>query len=152
ANAASFLMYGAVYGSLFFIAQYLQTALHYGPLEGGLRLVPWTVTLFFVAPIAGSLVNRVGERRLIGTGLSLQAAAFAAVAVIAQLDLGYGPLILPLIVAGCGVSMAMPSAQNAVIGAVPHGAIGTASGTLNSLRQLGGTFGIAILAAVFAAG
>jgi hypothetical protein len=54
-------------------------------------------------------------------------------------------------VAGCGVSMAMPAAQNAVIGAVPRGAIGKASGTFNTLRQLGGAFGIALPAAVFAA-
>jgi predicted phage tail protein len=59
-------------------------------------------------------------------------------------------MVPPLIVAGCGVSMAMPAAQNAVIGAVPRGAIGKASGTFNTLRLLGGTFGIAILAAVFA--
>ena len=53
-------------------------------------------------------------------------------------------------IAGCGVSMAMPAAQNAVVGAVAHGAIGKAAGINSTLRELGGVFGIAIAVAVFA--
>ncbi len=149
-NAATFLMFGSIFGAAFFLPQFLQTAMHNGPLDAGLRLAPWTVTLFVVAPIAGAMVNRVGERTLIVGGLLLQAAGFGLVALIAQRGLAYPALIPPMVVAGCGVSMAMPAAQNAVIGAVPRGAIGKASGAFNTLRQLGGTFGIAILAAVFA--
>ena len=149
-NAACFLLYGSTFGAAFFFAQFLQTALHYGPLGAGLRLVPWTVTLSLVAPVAGARVNRVGERPLIVAGLLLQAAGFAWIALIAEPGLAYSAMVVPLVVAGCGVSMAMPAAQNAVIGAVPRSAIGKASGTFNTLRQLGGTFGIAILAAVFA--
>jgi EmrB/QacA subfamily drug resistance transporter len=149
-NAAGFLLYGSIFGAAFFFAQFLQTSLGYGPLGTGLRLVPWTITLSLVAPVAGAQVNRLGERPLIVTGLLLQAAGFAWIALIARPGLAYLAMVPPLIVAGCGVSMAMPAAQNAVIGAVPRGAIGKASGTFNTLRQLGGTFGIAVLAAVFA--
>jgi MFS family permease len=149
-NAASFLLYGSIVGMAFFFAQFLQTALHYGPLGAGLRMVPWTVTLSLVAPLAGARVNRVGERPLLVGGLLLQATGFAWIALIAEPGLAYSAMVAPLVVAGCGVSMAMPAAQNAVIGSVPRGAIGKASGTFNTLRQLGGTFGIAILAAVFA--
>ena len=81
----------------------------------------------------------------------LQSAAFAALGLLANSGAPYEAMVLPLIVAGAGVSMVMPAQQNAVIGSVPPAAIGTASGTLNTLRQLGGTFGVAILAAVFAA-
>ena len=150
-NAAGFLLYGAIYGSVFFFAQYLQTTLHLAPLDAGVRMLPWTANLFIVAPIAGSLVNRLGERRLFVPGMILQGAAFAALGLLASSGAPYEAMLLPLIVAGAGVSMAMPAQQNAVIGSVPPSAIGTASGTLNTLRQLGGTFGIAILAAVFAA-
>jgi EmrB/QacA subfamily drug resistance transporter len=149
-NAASFLLFGSIFGAAFFFAQFLQTTLHYGPLGAGLRLAPWTVTLFVVAPIAGAWVNRIGERPLIVGGLLMQAAGFGWVALIARPGLAYPAMVAPLILAGCGVSMAMPAAQNAVIGSVPRGAIGKASGAFNTLRQLGGTFGIAILAAVFA--
>jgi EmrB/QacA subfamily drug resistance transporter len=150
-NAANFLMFGSVLGSVFFFAQFLQTALGYGPLGAGLRLAPWTVAVSLVAPLAGSWVNRVGERPLVAGGLLMQAAGLGWVALIAKPGLAYPALIVPMLLAGCGVSMALPAAQNAVMGAVPLASIGKASGTFNMLRQLGGAFGIAILAAVFTA-
>jgi EmrB/QacA subfamily drug resistance transporter len=149
-NASSFLMFGSIFGAAFFFAQFLQTTLHYGPLGAGLRLAPWTVTLFVVAPIAGAWVNRVGERPLMVGGLLMQAAGFGWIALIASPGLAYPAMIPPLVLAGCGVSMAMPATQNSVMGSVPRSAIGKASGAFNTLRQLGGTFGIVILAAVFA--
>ena len=72
-NAACFLYTGSLYGAVFFMAQFLQTAQGHGPLGAGLRLLPWTATLFVVAPLAGVLVNRTGERTLIAGGLILQA-------------------------------------------------------------------------------
>jgi EmrB/QacA subfamily drug resistance transporter len=149
-NAANFLMLASLFGAVFFMAQFLQTAQGYGPLGAGLRLLPWTATLFTVAPIAGSLVARVGERPLVTLGLLLQALGMGWIAAIAAPHMEYASLVPPLIVAGCGVSMAMPAAQNVVINAVGAEAIGKASGILNMGRQLGGAFGIAILVAVFA--
>ncbi|HEX6482300.1 MAG TPA: DHA2 family efflux MFS transporter permease subunit [Ktedonobacteraceae bacterium] len=152
-NAATFLLYASLYGgTLFFLAQFLQTAQGYGPLAAGLRLLPGTATLFVVAPIAGALVNRIGERPLIVGGLLVQAVGMAWIGLIAGPGLAYSRLVVPLIVAGIGVSMAIPAAQNSVISAVTAHEIGKASGTFNMLRQLGGVFGIAILAAVFAGG
>jgi EmrB/QacA subfamily drug resistance transporter len=149
-NAAGFCMFGAVSGAAFFVAQFLQFTLGYGPLAAGLRMLPWTATLFVTAPIAGTLVNRLGERRFIVVGLLLQGIGMAWIAVIAEPSLAYRQLVIPLVIAGCGVSMAMPAAQNAVLGAVSPAAIGKASGTFTTMRQLGGVFGIAIAAAVFA--
>ncbi len=149
-NAAQFLLSSAVFGTVFFMAQFWQTAQGYGPLGAGLRMLPWTATLFVTAPIAGALVNRVGERPLIAGGLLLQAVGMAWIALIAAPDRPYPEFIVPMIVAGFGVSMAIPSTQNAIIGAVAAGNIGKASGTFSMVRQLGGAFGVAILAAVFA--
>jgi EmrB/QacA subfamily drug resistance transporter len=149
-NTAIFFLYASMFGTLFFIAQFLQNAQGYGPLGAGLRLLPWTGTLFVVAPIAGSLVNRIGERLLIAVGLFLQAAGMAWIGLIAAPGLAYPALIAPFIVAGCGVSMAIPATQNVVISSVTATDIGKASGTFSMLRQLGGAFGVAILAAVFA--
>jgi EmrB/QacA subfamily drug resistance transporter len=149
-RAASFLFYAALYATLFFLPQFLQTAQGYGPLGAGLRLLPWTATLFLVAPLAGALVNRIGERPLIVGGLLLQAAGMAWLWLIAVPDVAYAMLVAPLIVAGAGVSMAMPAAQNAVLSSVAAHEIGQASGTFNMLRFLGGAFGIAVLGAVFA--
>jgi EmrB/QacA subfamily drug resistance transporter len=149
-NASVFFLLASLFGAVFFIAQFLQTSLGYGPLGAGLRLMPWTATLFIVAPIAGSLVNRVGERTLIVLGLLLQAAGMACIAVIASPGMAYADLVPALVVAGCGVSMAIPASQNVVMGAVAPTEVGKASGTYNTMRQLGGVFGIALLVAVFA--
>ncbi|MGA8196484.1 MAG: MFS transporter [Acetobacteraceae bacterium] len=147
---SSFFFYGSMYGVLFFLPQFLQTAQGHGPLGAGVRLLPWTATLFVVAPVAGKLVNRIGERPLVVTGLILQALGMAWIGLIVAPNVAYVQLVAPLILAGAGVSMAMPAAQNAVLSSVAGSEIGKASGIFNMLRYLGGVFGIAILVAVFA--
>jgi EmrB/QacA subfamily drug resistance transporter len=149
-NAAGFFLFSSIFGSVFFMAQFLQTAQGDGPLASGLRLLPWTATLFVVAPVAGARVRRVGERPLIAIGLLLQGAGMAWIALAAGPDLAYGALAVPLVVAGAGASMAIPAAQSAVVGAVGPADIGRASATFSALRQLGGAFGVAVLVAVFA--
>ncbi|MFB6562801.1 MULTISPECIES: DHA2 family efflux MFS transporter permease subunit [unclassified Streptomyces] len=150
-NASMFLLFGSAMAGLFFYAQFLQTVMHYGALDSGVRLVPWTVTVFFFAPIAGKLVSRIGERPLVTAGLLLQAIASGWFAIIAEPDMAYGDMVGPFVIGGIGISIAIPAVMTAVFGAVPDEASGSASGTLNSLRQLGGAFGIAIATAVFAA-
>jgi EmrB/QacA subfamily drug resistance transporter len=148
--AASFLFYAAMYGVLFFLPQFLQVAQGHAPLGTGLRLLTWTATLLVFAPIGGALVNRIGEKPLVVCGVLLQAIGFAWIAAIAAPDLAYVRLVAPLILAGAGVSMAMPAAQNAILGAVAPNEVGKASGTFNMLRFLGAVFGIAVVVAVFA--
>jgi EmrB/QacA subfamily drug resistance transporter len=148
-NLACFAFTGAIYSALFFMAQFFQTAQGYSPLGAGLRLLPWTAALFFLAPISGALVNRIGERPLVVGGLFVQAVGMGWLGLIASPDLAYGQLVAPLILAGAGVSFAMPAAQAAVMGAVAPSEIGKASGTYNMLRFLGGVFGIAISVAIF---
>lgn len=147
--AASFLFYAPMYGTVFFLPQFLQ-ALGAGPFGAGLRLLPWTATLFVVAPLAGRLVQRVGERALVAGGVLLQALGIGWIALIAAPELPYVQLVLPLIVAGVGVSLAMPAAQSAVLGAVSPAEIGKASGAFNMFRYLGGVFGVASMVEVFA--
>jgi len=150
-NAGVFLLFGSLSGAVFFMAQFLQTAEGDSPLGAGLRLLPWTATLFVIAPIVGKQMGRIGERRLAAGGLALQAAGMAWLAIIAKPGLAYGAMVPPLLIAGFGVSTAIPSLQNAVLSAVAPAQIGTASGTFNTIRQLGGVFGVATMAAAFAA-
>jgi EmrB/QacA subfamily drug resistance transporter len=149
-NAGVFFLFASLFGAVFFLAQFLQTGLGHGPLEAGLQLVPWTGTLFLVAPVAGALADRVGARPLLVGGLALQAAGMAWIALIAEPGLAYGDMIAPLVVAGIGTSMAIPPAASAVVGAVAQAEVGKAAGANSMLRELGGVFGIAILVAVFA--
>ena len=148
---AGFLLYGAMYGVLFLLPQFLQTTLGYGPLGAGLRLLPWTATLFVTAPIAGAVVSKIGERPLVAIGLLMQAIGLGWIAMIMTPDIAYSTMIAPLVVAGVGVSMAMPAVQNAVLGSVSVVEAGKASGVFNMGRFLGGMFGIAALVAVFSA-
>ena len=150
-NAAMFFLFAALFSAVFFYAQLLQIGLGYGPLGAGLRLMPWTATFLTVAPVAGALADRIGERPLLAGGLSLQGAGMAWLALIAGPDVTYGQILVPFIVAGVGVSMAIPAAQNAVVGAVAADAIGKAAGVNSMMRELGGVFGIAVAVAVFAA-
>jgi EmrB/QacA subfamily drug resistance transporter len=149
-NAAIFLTFASLFGAVFFYAQLLQTGLGYGPLEAGLRLMPWTATFMTVAPIAGALVDRIGERPFMVAGLTLQAAGLAWLALIVEPGMAYSQMLAPFIVGGVGVSMAIPAAQNSVLGSVAEDALGKAAGTNSMMRELGGVFGIAVVVAVFA--
>ena len=84
ARRSNFLFSASLFGAVFFMAQFQQISLGQGPLDSGLRLLPWTATLFIVAPIAGALTNRIGERTLVTLGLTLQAAGMAWIAAIAS--------------------------------------------------------------------
>ena len=77
ANVASLLMFFGMFGSIFLLSQFFQTVQGYSPLGSGLRILPWTIMPMFVAPIAGALSDRIGGARLMGIGLTLQAAGLA---------------------------------------------------------------------------
>ncbi len=150
-NAAIFFTLGALFSCVFLFAQYLQTSLGYGPFDTGLRLMPWTVTFILIAPAAGALADRIGERPLILTGLLLQAGGLLWLSVVADANASYADLVLPMIVAGVGVSMAIPAGQNAVVGESEMGELGKAAAANSMMRELGGVFGIAVTVAVFGA-
>ena len=150
-NVACLCVFGVLFGMVFFMAQFLQTGLGYGPLGAGLRLVPGWAALTVIAPFAGTLIRRFGERLLIAAGLTVFAGALTWIALIARTGLPYADMVAPLMLAGAGVSVAIPPTQSVVMTAVAPADIGQASGTFSTLRQLGGVFGVAICAAVFAA-
>jgi MFS family permease len=103
-----------------------------------------------VAPVVGALVDRFGERPFMVAGLSVQAVGLGWIALVADPGLSYTEFVLPSIVAGVGVSMAIPSAQNSVVGSVALEDVGKAAGVNSMMRELGGVFGIALAVAVFA--
>ena len=150
ASAVNFFMYGGVFGALFLMTQFLQSAQHQSPLQTGIRLLPWSAAAMFVAPIAGKLADRYGNRPFMTAGMLLLGAGLAWVAVVAKPDLGYGELWAPLLFAGIGLALVLPTTSAEVMRSVPMSEAGVASGTSGALRQLGGVFGVALLAAVFA--
>jgi EmrB/QacA subfamily drug resistance transporter len=148
-NVASFFMYFGMFGSIFFLAQFFQTVQGYSPLQSGLRILPWTAMPIFIAPIAGALSDRIGGQRLMAAGLALQAAGLLWIASISTPTTPYADLVGPFVVSGIGMALFFAPVANVVLSAVRPEQEGKASGANNALRELGGVFGVAVLAAVF---
>jgi EmrB/QacA subfamily drug resistance transporter len=149
-NAAVFFHWGSALGAVFFMAQFLQSGLGYGPLEAGIRLMPWGATTVVIPQLVGPRIQRFGERPFITAGLTLNAAALLWIGLVAGPGVAYWQIGLPLLLSGAGIAMSVPAAQSAVLTSVAAVDIGKASGTFSTMRQLGGAFGIAVLVAVFA--
>lgn len=150
-TVASFLVFGALYGSVFFLGQFLQSGLGHSPMEAGVRLIPWTACLLVVAPLAGTVADRFGDRLVLVVGLALDAIGFAVIALVASTTPSYGWLVVGLIVNGVGASMTIPVVQNVVMKSVQDELVGKAAGANSTTQELGGVFGVAILVAVFTA-
>jgi EmrB/QacA subfamily drug resistance transporter len=144
-----FFLFAGLFGTLFLMMQFFQTALGYSPLQAGIRILPWTATPMLIAPVAGALANRFGNRPFMALGVTLQVIGLGWIAAIASPGIGYAELGAALVVAGVGTSMCFPTVANAVLGSVPPHEVGVASGTNNALNQLGGVLGVSVLAAVF---
>jgi EmrB/QacA subfamily drug resistance transporter len=149
ANATALLMTGSLSAAVFLIAQYCQLVLNYSPLTTGLRLLPWTATPLLIAPLAGRLSDRIGQRPILATGMLLQATGLGWFALAAATPPRYTALAVPLLVAGVGISMALPTTATAAMSAVERDELGKASGTTSMLQRLGGVFGVALSTAVF---
>lgn len=150
-QVVSFSMFFGVFGSIFLLSQYFQTAQGYGPFEAGLRTLPWTGMPMLVAPIAGLLSDRIGSRPLMAAGLALQAGAIGWLSQVATVDAAYGSLVLPFVMGGTGMALVFAPSANAVLRAVRPQEAGKASGATNAIRELGGVMGVAVLASVFSA-
>src|ERR671937_3067418 len=149
ANVASLLMFFGMFGSIFLLSQFFQTVQGYSPLGSGLRILPWTIMPMFVAPIAGALSDRIGGARLMGSGLTLQATGLASLAAISTPTTPYWQLVAPFMVSGIGMAMFWAPVANVVLAAVRKEEEGQASGAQNAIRELGGVFGVAVLASVW---
>jgi EmrB/QacA subfamily drug resistance transporter len=149
ANGASLLMYFGMFGSIFLLAQFLQTVQGYSPFGAGLRVLPWTAMPMIVAPIAGALSDRIGGRPLMAGGLALQAIGLGWLAAVTTPTVPYSELVLPFIISGTGMAMFFAPVANVVLSSVRAEEEGKASGTNNAIREVGGVFGVAVLASVF---
>jgi EmrB/QacA subfamily drug resistance transporter len=150
ANVASLLMSFGMFGSIFLLAQFFQTVQGYTPLGSGLRILPWTAMPMIVAPIAGALSDRIPPSRIIGTGLALQALGLAWIAAVSSPTMSYSAIVIPFAISGIGMGMFFAPIANVVLSTVLPAEEGQASGANNAIRELGGVFGVAVLAAVFA--
>src|SRR5215471_6063571 len=150
ANVTSFLLVGTLLGSAFLIIQYFQFVLRLSPLDAGIHWLPSTATPIVIAPIAGALSDRIGRRPLMALGMLVAGIGLAWTGQVATATVDYVQLIVPMILVGAGVSMALPTSPAAALGAVSPADLGKASGVNSTLQRFGGVFGVAIASAVFA--
>jgi EmrB/QacA subfamily drug resistance transporter len=150
ANVSSLFMFFGMFGSIFLLAQFFQTVQGYSPLQAGLRILPWTAMPIVIAPIAGTLSDRIGGHKLMGTGLALQAAGLAWLAAVSTPTVAYGSMVIPFTLAGAGMALFFAPVANVVLSSVRPEEEGQASGANNAVRELGGVFGVAVLASLFA--
>lgn len=144
-NAVIFFHWASALGAVFFMAQFLQDGLGYGPLAAGLALAPWGLTTAVVPQVAGRLAGRFGERPFVVAGLGLHGLAMGWIALVAGPAVGYWAIAVPLVLSGTGIAMCLPAAQSAVLTSAAPRLLGKASGAFSAMRQLGGVFGVAVL-------
>jgi EmrB/QacA subfamily drug resistance transporter len=149
ANGISFCLFASLFGALFLMSQFFQTAQGRTPFQTGAGLLVWSAWGFFVAPAAARAAGRYGNRPFMLAGLILQTAGLACLALLAHQHTGFLELAPLLALSGIGSAMVFSTVAGEVMTSVPPEQIGIASGTNNALRELGGVFGIAVLATVF---
>jgi len=149
ANVSSLFMFFGMFGAIFFISQFFQTVQGLSPFQSGLRILPWTAMPMLVAPIAGALSDRVGGHRLMGAGLALQAIGLAWIAAVSAPTTPYVEFVGAFLISGVGMALFFAPVANVILSSVRPEQEGQASGANNAIRELGGVFGVAVLAAVF---
>jgi EmrB/QacA subfamily drug resistance transporter len=150
ANTVSFSAYGALCGAVFLTSQYFQIAQHLSPIQAAVRFIPWPLPTLLVAPLAGSMAVKYGNRRFMAIGSVVISVSLAWIATVAHADTSYVVLCPPLVLSGIGIGLVWPAFSGEVVASVRPDQIGIASGTNSTIRELGGVFGVALAALAFA--
>jgi EmrB/QacA subfamily drug resistance transporter len=149
ANVVMLLVGLAMFGVFFFVSLFVQNVMHYSPTQAGASFLPMTGLIILVAPIAGRFSDKIGSRWLVGVGQCLLAVSlFFFSRLTAGAD--FWNLLPAMLVGGFGMSMSMSPLTSAAMGSVPVDKAGVGSAVINSMRQIGGSIGIALMGAIIA--
>ncbi|HEY1737860.1 MAG TPA: DHA2 family efflux MFS transporter permease subunit [Acidimicrobiia bacterium] len=149
ASIAVTLVFFAMFGSLFFLSQYLQFVLGYDPLQSGVRLLPIAAALVVAAPLSPLLVARVGTKIVVTAGLVIVAIGMWLLSY-ASVGSGYGLVAGVLSLLGVGMAIAMAPATDSIMGSLPPEKAGVGSAVNDTTREIGGALGVAILGSITA--
>jgi EmrB/QacA subfamily drug resistance transporter len=150
-NITAMLFSFGMFGSIFFLTQFLQTVQGMSPLAAGVRILPWTAIAMLLAPVVGAMAERWGGKVLVVAGLVLQAVCLTWLALIVTPTTPYSDLVAPFVVGGVGMTLFFVPLASLVLGGVPKALEGVASGANSAFRELGGVLGIAVLGSIFSA-
>jgi EmrB/QacA subfamily drug resistance transporter len=147
ASVSVTLVFFALFGSLFFVSQYLQFVLGYSPLESGVRLLPVAAALMVAAPLSARLVARFGTKKIVTLGLLLTAAALLLFSRTSDTS-GYPLVAAVLAIMGIGMGLAMAPATDSIMASLPPEKAGVGSAMNDTTREIGGALGVAILGTI----
>ena len=137
----------AMFGSLFVLTQLLQFVFGYTALQAGIRMLPIAGAMVVVAPLSAKLVERLGTKVVVGTGMAIVAAGLALTSDIDPAN-GYGPLAFAMVVLAVGMALVMAPATEAIMGSLPPAKAGVGSAVNDTTRELGGALGVAVLGSI----
>ena len=144
--ASGMLSYLVMFGVLFLVPFYLERGLRFGSGRAGLELMAMPLALGITAPLAGRLADRLGARPLTVGGMATVAGGLAVLGALRPSTLVFLSL---LGVVGLGLGLFTPPNNAAIMGSVPAGQSGLASGVLNMTRGIGTALGLALTGLVF---
>jgi EmrB/QacA subfamily drug resistance transporter len=148
-NLVTLTFSAGAFGSVFLLAQFFQVVQGLGPLDAGIRTLPWTMAPMVVAPLAGLFADRIGLRNLIVTGQVFLAAGVFWIAAATSPTVAYGDLVVAFALAGIGMGLTFAPISTMALASVRADQRGVASGANNTIRELGVAVGVAVLASVF---
>jgi EmrB/QacA subfamily drug resistance transporter len=149
ASAGITLLFFAMFGTIFLLTQYLQVVMSYTPFEAGVRLLPWAGTMLVVAPLSARLVERVGTKVVVGSGLLCAAIGLALLANLPAHNISFNSDVLwRMIVLAVGMGLTMAPATESIMGSLPRAKAGVGSAVNDTTRQVGGALGVAIVGSV----
>lgn len=149
ANAAITMVFFAMFGSMFLTTQYLQTVLGFSAFQAGVRMLPMAAVMFIAAPIAPRLVERVGTKIVVGTGMLISAAGLVFTSTV-PVNHGYLHLVIGLMIVSLGMGLAMAPATESVMGSLPPSKAGVGSAMNDTTRQVGAALGVAVIGSALA--
>ncbi|HEY3833142.1 MAG TPA: MFS transporter [Acidimicrobiia bacterium] len=149
ASSGISLIFFAMFGSMFLLTQYFQFVMLYSPLRTGLALLPIAVTMMIVAPTSARIVERVGTKMVVATGLALTAIALASFAVVPAQHIDYMTEVFwRLVIMAAGMGLVMAPATESIMGSLPRAKAGVGSAVNDTTRQVGGALGVAVIGSV----
>jgi MFS transporter, DHA2 family, multidrug resistance protein len=141
----------ALMGVLFFLTTYMQAVLGYSALETGIRVLPVAVGMVLTSKLSVGLVQRLGTKAVVASGLATVAAALAMYTGF-EVDTAYAQVATALFLMGSGMGLAMSPATEAIMGALPKSKAGIGSAMNDVVREVGGTLGVAVLGSFLSSG
>ena len=152
ALAVMSLLVGSQFPMFFLLVQYDQSVLGFGPLASGFAFLPLTVAIFAVSRISAPLVGRYGPQRLIAIGTLGMAGSFVWLSQISTTSDYVTAILGPMILSGASAGLAFMPTTVAILSDVEPEHAGAASGLLQTMQQLGGAVGLAVIVSVYASG